>query len=305
MRMIFLFLALFSISTWGQTSADNSISENEKSAKKNKPNSKGFVEFNNGRIYYEMKGKGCPVVLIAGGGGMDLRQWDAQFKFLKKHFQVIRYDVRGVGRSDTPSAAYSHSADLKAVLDFLGIERATLVGLSLGGNIALDFAVTHPERVSSLILSGSLVRGFQISDELKKRVEKFAQTDKMSVADGVQVFLDDPYFVPAPDNPKARKIAKQLMTENARNIPPNLEQQLNPPTVTRIAEIKHQTLLLIGNLDHPDLHRRVDFLKDTMKDAKKIVINGGGHILNLEKPREFSEAVFEFLKANICLSENK
>lgn len=259
-------------------------------------NKSGFVEFNSDKIYYEMKGKGQPVVLISGGGGMDLRQWDAQFKFLKKHFQVIRYDVRGVGRSDTPSVAYSHTADLKAVLDFLGIEKATLVGLSLGGNIALDFAITYPERVDSLILSGSLVRGFQISDELKKRVEKFAQTDKMSVADGVQVFLDDPFFIPAPDNPKVRKIAKRLMTENARDIPPNLEQQLNPPTVTRISEINHPTLILIGNLDHPDLHRRMDFLLEKISGSKKVVVNGGGHILNLEKPKEFNEAVFDFLK---------
>ena len=265
-------------------------------------NKSGFVEFNNGKLYYEMKGKGQPVVLISGGGGMDLRQWDAQFKFLKKHFQVIRYDVRGIGRSDTPSVVYSNVADLKAVLDFLGIEKATLVGLSSGGNIALDFAVTHPERVNSLVLSGSMVRGFEMSEELKKRVDKFAEANKaldekkITIEDVAQVFLDDPYFVPAPDNSKARKTAKRLMIENARDIPPNLEQQLNPPTATRVGEIKHPTLILIGNLDHPDLHRRMDFLLEKISGSKKVIINGGGHILNLEKPKEFNEAVFDFLK---------
>jgi 3-oxoadipate enol-lactonase len=185
-----------------------------------RPGRAGFALVDDGRLYYEAEGEGCPVVLIAGGGGMDLRQWDGEFPALSRKHRAVRFDPRGVGRSETPAAAYSNVADLEALLDFLRIEKAVLVGLSSGGGIALDFAITHPDRVRALVLSAPLVRGFEMSEAQKKRVAGFARASQGTVAEAVQVFLDDPYFVPAPHNPDARRIAARLMTENARDIPP-------------------------------------------------------------------------------------
>ena len=150
------------------------------------------------------------------------------------------------------------------------------------------------------MLSAPLVRGFEMSEDQKKRVAGFARASQGTVAEAVQVFLDDPYFVPAPQHPEARRIAARLMTENARDIPPGLALELEPPTVARLGEIRQPTLLLVGSLDHPDLHRRVAHLDGAMKDSTKVVISGGGHMLNLEKPKEFADAVLAFLKRRGC-----
>ena len=261
---------------------------------------KGFVSVGGNRLYYEVEGEGCPVVLIAGGGGMDLRQWDGEFAALASRHRTVRFDPRGVGRSDTPNTPYSDVADLRAVLDGLSIERAVLVGVSSGGGIALDFAIVHPERVSGLVLSAPLVHGFEMSEDQKKRVAGFAQASQKSVAEGVRAFLDDPYFLPAPGNPEARRVAEKLMTENARDIPPGLSRELEPPTVSRLGEVRAPTLLLVGELDHPDLHRRVEFLSGAISGSTKRVMPGAGHMLNLEKPREFAEETLGFVRRRVC-----
>jgi pimeloyl-ACP methyl ester carboxylesterase len=260
----------------------------------------GHVTVGGGRLYYEVEGKGCPIVLIAGGGGMDLRQWDGEFTAFAAGHRTVRFDPRGVGRSDTPNAPYSNVADLRALLDALSIEKAVLVGVSSGGGIALDFAIVHPERVSGLVLSAPLVRGFEMSEDQKKRVAGFAQASQKSVAEGVRAFLDDPYFVPAPGNPEARRLAEKLMTENARDIPAGLARELEPPTVSRLGEVRAPTLLLVGALDHPDLHRRVEFLTHAIPGSTKRTIPGAGHMLNLEKPREFGAATLDVVSRRIC-----
>ena len=100
----------------------------------------GFAEVNGTRLYYETAGRGLEVVLIHGGL-VDSRLWDAQVGPLSKRFRVVRYDLRGFGRSAAADGPFSHLEDLRALLDFLKIERASLVGLSLGGIIAADFAL--------------------------------------------------------------------------------------------------------------------------------------------------------------------
>ena len=92
----------------------------------------GLAEVNGARLYYEASGKG-PAVVLVHGGLVDSRMWDAQMKPLSKRFRVVRYDIRGYGRSPAPTVEYYPHEDLRALLDYLKIERATVVGLSLGG----------------------------------------------------------------------------------------------------------------------------------------------------------------------------
>jgi len=101
---------------------------------------------------------GSPVVLIHGGG-LDSRMWNESFHALARSYRVVRYDVRGFGRSAPPTAPFSHVDDLARVLDRAGIDSAALVGLSLGGAIALNFALVHPDRVDRLLLIGPAVPG--------------------------------------------------------------------------------------------------------------------------------------------------
>ena len=110
----------------------------------------GFVDFDGGRLSYEVAGQGPSVVLLHPGL-WDSRTWDVQFGAFSGRFRVLRYDVRGYGRSSRPERGrpYSHVADLVAVMDAAGMERAALVGCSMGGAVAIDTAVTAPSRDGS------------------------------------------------------------------------------------------------------------------------------------------------------------
>lgn len=111
----------------------------------------GQVAVDGGSLHFEAVGRGEPVVLLHGGG-VDLRMWEPQVGPLATGFRVIRYDARGHGRSTAPMGPFSQEEDLRRVLDHLGVQRANLVGLSMGAGAALDFASAHPERVSRLVL---------------------------------------------------------------------------------------------------------------------------------------------------------
>src|SRR5947208_996761 len=108
----------------------------------------GHADINGARLYYESAGTGSPVVLVSGGGTLDRRQWDDEYNVLAKRYHVIRYDVRGIGRSTRPTGEFSHHEDLRALFDFLHIEQAVVCGVSFGAAIAVDIALDHPDMVS-------------------------------------------------------------------------------------------------------------------------------------------------------------
>ena len=109
----------------------------------------GYAPVNGANIYYETAGEGEALVLLhAGITGS--RMWDAQFEAFSHHFRVMRYDLRGFGKSMVPSGKYTGYGDAAGLLDFLAIEKAHVVGISNGGRVALDFALAYPEKVSQL-----------------------------------------------------------------------------------------------------------------------------------------------------------
>src|SRR5688572_9532583 len=110
-------------------------------------------------LHVEICGQG-PALVMIHGGNTDRRMWDDEFASWSKLYQVIRYDVRGFGRSTRPSESYRSHEDLLTILDSLHVRKASIVGLSLGGRIALDFALTQPDRVTALVLAGPGMSGF-------------------------------------------------------------------------------------------------------------------------------------------------
>src|SRR4029077_5191472 len=114
----------------------------------------GEADVNGTRLHYEIAGTGSPLVLVSGGGTLDRRQWDDQFDVLATRFRVVRYDIRGIGRSARPTAEFSHHEDLRALLAFLNIERAVVCGVSFGAAIAVDFALDHPNLISGIVVAG-------------------------------------------------------------------------------------------------------------------------------------------------------
>src|SRR3990172_7963847 len=112
--------------------------------------STGYIDVDNGRLYYEVAGDG-PAVVLSHAGIADLSMWDDQFETFAERYRVIRYDVRGFGRSSTPEREYSHVDDLHRLLHHLDAYDAALVGVSMGGQIVIQFALVHPEVVTALV----------------------------------------------------------------------------------------------------------------------------------------------------------
>ena len=119
----------------------------------------GRVEVSGSSLFYERAGAGKTVVLLHANY-VDRRMWDPQFQELARQFDVIRYDARGLGRSGPSRTPFSPADDLRRLLEGLGVRRTALVGSSMGGATALDFAVTHSSMVSGIVLIGSGLNGY-------------------------------------------------------------------------------------------------------------------------------------------------
>ncbi len=259
----------------------------------------GMIQVKQPALYYEEQGQGAPVVLIHGGN-LDCRMWDDQFELFAKEFRVVRYDVRGYGRSEVPQKPYSDALDLLAVLDQLGIAKAHLVGLSLGGRISIDFAVQYPDRVASLVLAGPGLGGFQgppddaAGNTFWDRVEA-AQKNPL---DAVEMWLRDPLMVPGMENPALAPRLRQLSLDNKHiwlenpilNMPPT------PRANARLDVLKMPTLLVLGDRDTPVIKATVARLESAVAVARTVHIPGAGHMVNMEKPEQFNRAVLEFLR---------
>lgn len=119
-----------------------------------------YLKINNTNLFYSVTGEGEPLVLIHGNFN-DSRIWDYQMDYFTNYYKVIRYDLRGYGKSDTPISSFSHCEDLKALFDSLKIKNATIIGSSYGGSVAVDFALQYPELVKALVLVAPSINGYR------------------------------------------------------------------------------------------------------------------------------------------------
>ncbi len=178
----------------------------------------GYVPVEGGRIYYQEGGEGPPVVLIHGGY-LDHRMLEA----LAANYRVVRYDVRSHGRSHAQEGPFSDPDDLSVLLDTLKIPRVHLVGLSLGGQIALDFAILNPDRVESLLLAGPGLGGFPAgSPQVVRYMEEITDAlNREAFPETIEIFTrywcDGPFRSPAEVDPDVRgKVLEMLSGSRER-----------------------------------------------------------------------------------------
>lgn len=135
----------------------------------------GFAEINAARIYYEIAGEGQPFVMIHAGVA-DSRQRNNEFLHFANRFRVLRYDLRCYGKSEPVEGEFSHLRDLTALVNYLHLDQPLiLTGCSMGGGLAIDFALAHPSRVKSLIMVGAAPSGLELD---VPEPPKFAQAEK-------------------------------------------------------------------------------------------------------------------------------
>jgi pimeloyl-ACP methyl ester carboxylesterase len=258
----------------------------------------GMADLGNGKLYYEMAGKGRNVVLIHGGLA-DSRLWDEQFPEFSKHYRVVRYDLRGFGKSDFSMGPLSHVEDLAALLKILRIEKATLIGLSLGGMIAMDFALEHPAMVERLILVASGLRGYQgVKNEKGVAAYKAAETEGLEKA--IALWLEHPFFATGKSNASYQRRMREMLTDNFRTWGPTPAPIVwnwpTEPVIERLQTIKAKTLVIVGDRDFSNITAIADILATKIPRAQKAVMKGVSHHLNMEKPAEFNQLVLRFLR---------
>lgn len=251
------------------------------------------------KLYYEVSGRGFPLVLVSGGSSMDLRQWSGIIPELSTDYLVIAYDPRGIGKSDNPTVRYSDSADLEMLLDSLGLDRVALIGLSSAGGFVLEFAATRPNRVAGVVAIVPFIPGFEFSPSMLTRIEQF----NLAAQKGREPFLDsifkDPHFIPAPMNPSIRKKAREIMGQNydkGAGFDPALQMVIEPPLMDQLSSIDAPVFLLAGELDHPEVFRRNKFLAEHIRAVDDKVIVQSGHTVPMENPAALLNSISIFLK---------
>lgn len=259
----------------------------------------GFFEVNGGKLYFETAGEAPPLVLIHGGL-MDCRMWDGQMQYFSQYFQVIRYDIRGYGRSDSTVERFSHIEDLLTLFDFLKIEKAHILGLSMGGMIAIDFVLEYPQKAASIIPVASSLNGYLYKDaeNLIQKYTDIVKTVKDKNLDkAAELVLEMPYFAPITrDQSMTDKLMDMIKHNlNSWSLPQENVIWPQPLSILRLAAIKIPTLVLAGDADVSDILGVADVLANKIPGAKKVMIPGAGHHLNLENPVAFNEIVLDFL----------
>lgn len=262
---------------------------------------RGMAEVNGTRLSYEVTGRGRTTVVLIHGGLVDSRMWDDQVRPLAKRHRVIRYDLRGFGKSDFPAGPYSNVEDLYALLKFLKVEKASLVGLSLGGMIAIDFALEHPQMVESLILTSSALRGYQ-SPRNDKTIAINKAVEEQGMERAIELWLEHPFFATAKSNASYQRRMRTMLADNFRYWGPwgpELKMVVvtwpSPPSLERISLIHVPTLIIVGDRDVSNILAIAEVLRTKIAGAQKAVIQNVSHHLNMEKPKEFNRIVLDFL----------
>ena len=246
-------------------------------------------------FHAQLRGAGAQTVFLHGFAG-DLTTWDMLWAELGASLPALRYDLRGFGR--TPGAAgqsYSHADDLLAVLDAVGIERADLVGVSMGGGIAVNFAIDHPGRVRKLVLISPGLVAWEWSEEWRRRWRPLVALARAGQLDEARrLWWQHPLFATTRDSlggPALR--AAILRYAGAQWIEDGHRPML--PDVERLYSLEPRTLLLTGGRDLADFRLIAALLEASVKDLVRVELPECGHLLQLEQPGECARRILAFL----------
>ena len=255
------------------------------------------VDVNGARLWYDDAGSGPPLVLLHGGLG-DSGLWEPVVPLLAERFRVIRSDLRFFGRSTGPAAPWSWHEDVIGVLDALGIERATLVGLSLGGRIAIDTALAHPERLTALALVAPGLAGHDgraYTEDMERRYEAAEAAGDLEAM--VEIDLE-PW---APLGIDQRIIDLWHATPDANPLPDGVEPRppAGPPAKERLGELVTPTLVVTVSRDPEGFRDIGPLIAAAAPNAHHVELDSD-HYVTLREPELVARTLLEFVSANVA-----
>jgi 3-oxoadipate enol-lactonase len=256
-------------------------------------------------VWYDVHGEG-PAVALLHAGVSDSRLWEPQLRSFPRSHKVVRVDLPGFGQSPIESSPVSFRGAVRDALDAAAVDRAALVGVSLGGNTALELAIESPERVSALVLVGAGLPDHKWSEE----VLSFFTTEEEALERGdldaaveanLRTWLAGPNRSLDVIDAEHRELVADMQRrsfELQKDWPDLRGVRLDPPESERLGEVQAPTLVLTGDEDVSDIHRIADRLTAGIPAAQRATIADAAHLPNLERPEEFDRIVLDFLDAH-------
>lgn len=248
-------------------------------------------------------GEGLPVVFLHAGV-CDKRMWESQMQAVADAgWQAIAYDRRGYGETESADEAFNHVDDLEAVLEALDIHAAVFVGCSMGGGLAVDFALRNPGQVIGLVLIGTSVTGAPWSATEVEQMIEAAEEDAYDRGDMEMVnrveahaWLDGPRTQSGRVGGAARELFLDMNGIVLAKPQLTLEEK-RPDAWRRVSEVGSPTLLIVGDEDFSAIIDRHEHLSEEMPNAFAAVLEGAAHIPSIEKPELVNSLLIQFLEA--------
>jgi pimeloyl-ACP methyl ester carboxylesterase len=265
----------------------------------------GLLKLKGAELNFEIAGKGREVVLIHAGVA-DSRMWDGVFETLAKKNRVLRYDLRGYGKSSLTGGPFAHHEDLHALIMHHALEKPVIVGVSYGAKISIDFALTYPELCGGLVLVSPVVGGWSFSSEIRTFGSAEDEFLELGDVEGATE-LNLKFWLAGPQRSLSQMNADlveqvRVMQRNAFQIQlaskEAVAQGIEPPAIKRLSEIAMPTLIMTGDQDVSDVLAIAAQLKNAIRGAKHIQRAGEGHLLSMEGPGKFLSDIRTFLDQN-------
>jgi 3-oxoadipate enol-lactonase len=245
-------------------------------------------------------------VVLIHAGICDSRMWDPQWETFRPSHRVLRYDMRGFGRSPVGPGSYSNADDLIDLLEQQGVAKASLVGVSMGGRVALEVAIARPELVDALVLVGAGFPGHDWSAEMNAADEAEMAALKRGDLDAaievaLRTWVDGPRRRPEDVDSDVRARVAEMQRRAYELQLPVWETAAEEPLVSdlseRVGEVDAPTLVLVGEEDVRDMHEIAGRLERELPNARRASIANTAHVPSMERPREFDQLVLPFLQS--------
>lgn len=264
----------------------------------------GFAPVNGIKMYFETAGHG-EALLFLHAGVADSRMWKNQVEEFSTTYSVITCDLRGFGQSGMSSGHFAHHEDVAGLLDYLGIVRASVVGASFGGRVALDLALAHPEVASALVLAAPALGGYKF--ESAEMLEFFATEEEALAREdlaaatelNLTMWVDGIRRNPGDASSAIRERVREMQMNIFSHPHPAdvIEKELKPPAIVRLSSIAIPTLVVVGDKDVAEFQTISKLIARSIRHARLALMPGTAHLPNMEKPAEFNRLVRDFLQA--------
>jgi pimeloyl-ACP methyl ester carboxylesterase len=260
-------------------------------------NSMPSARINGINIEYDVAGQGEPLVMIMGMG-FGKKGWIMQTRFLKKYFQVITFDNRGAGNSDKPQGPYSTrmmADDTVGLMDHLHLDKAHILGMSMGGMIAQEIAINYPQRVNKLVLVSTLCKRDETSGDTPEMDKAFESWMQGSFSPVIDLFFNKQIYRLLFGTIMKKAMKKQAEAGNI-GIRGQRQACLNHNTANRMSSIESHPLVISGTDDRVNKPGTGKLVADLIPGSKLVRFENGSHLLSSEMSGRFNREVLNFLK---------